>query len=326
MRFSSWSSSSITVARGYMCSMSKWNWTPAGGSRRKFLLSWDHSAQVQQEESCQFHQRCAMSCVLLPTERGSAAGSSPPRCSPPREAQLYLDGNGTHTNVSNCVQHLQEWTTIHYRLLLEFVLFEEEIATLAQTVLLWLIPKLRINYHNCSTDSRWAEILSSHWSWATLKNIQENLGSQKWMMYYRTVMGTQPKGEMNVMTLMCCGNDGGAFDTWSPGHKYSAWILFCILCNINFGGQLSTLRTVHERMNQLTGHKEANLNFISQKYWTDPGGITDFSLMPVVVPDLLDFFSWTNFSCSFWKSPKIVWKDTDGTSPEACLKLPHAEA
>lgn len=50
MRFSSWSSSSITAARGYMCSMSKWNWTPAGGSRRKFLLSWDHSAQFQERK------------------------------------------------------------------------------------------------------------------------------------------------------------------------------------------------------------------------------------------------------------------------------------
>lgn len=61
-------------------------------------------------------------------------------------------------------------------------------------------------------------------------------------------------------------------------------------------------------MNQLTGNKEANLNFISQKYWTDPGGINNFLFLPVVVPDFLDFFSWTNFSCSFWKSPKIVWK------------------
>lgn len=114
MRFSSWSSSSITVARGYMCSMSKWKWTPAGGSRRKFLLSWDHSAQVQQEESWRFQQRCARSCVLLPTGRGSAAGSSPPRCSPPREAQLHLDRNGTHT----CEQLCSTPTGIyHYTLL-----------------------------------------------------------------------------------------------------------------------------------------------------------------------------------------------------------------
>lgn len=44
MRFSSWSSSSITAASGYICSMSKWNWTPAGGSRKKFLLSYNQSA------------------------------------------------------------------------------------------------------------------------------------------------------------------------------------------------------------------------------------------------------------------------------------------
>lgn len=53
MRFSSWSSSSITAARGYMCSISKWNWTPAGGSRRKFLLSYHHSAKCQQQERSQ---------------------------------------------------------------------------------------------------------------------------------------------------------------------------------------------------------------------------------------------------------------------------------
>lgn len=39
MRLRSWSSSSITAASEYICSMSKWNWTPAGGSRKKFLLS-----------------------------------------------------------------------------------------------------------------------------------------------------------------------------------------------------------------------------------------------------------------------------------------------
>ena len=39
MRLSSWSSSSITQASGDMSSMSKVNWTPAGGSRRKFLRS-----------------------------------------------------------------------------------------------------------------------------------------------------------------------------------------------------------------------------------------------------------------------------------------------
>ena len=39
MRLRSWSSSSMTDARGYICSISKWNWTPAGGSRKKFLLS-----------------------------------------------------------------------------------------------------------------------------------------------------------------------------------------------------------------------------------------------------------------------------------------------
>lgn len=94
--------------------------------------------------------------------------------------------------------------------------------------------------------------LSSHWSWATLKNIQENLESQKWMMSYRTVMGTQPKGEMKGMTWMSCGND--ALHTWSPCCEYSVWILFCILCNINFRGQLSTPRTVHERMTHLTAN------------------------------------------------------------------------
>lgn len=39
------------------------------------------------------------------------------------------------------------------------------------------------------------------------------------------------------------------------------------------------------------------------------------------VPDFLDFFSWTNFFCSFWKSPRIVWKCTGGRSLEAHLKL-----
>lgn len=28
----------------------------------------------------------------------------------------------------------------------------------------------------------------------------------------------------------------------------------------------------------------------------------------MAIPDFLAFFSWTNFSCSFWKSPKIVCK------------------
>lgn len=105
MRLSSWSSSSITAARGYMCSMSKWNWTPAGGSRRKFLLSYDHSAQSTTREGASFTPGCTWGGALLPTGRGSAAGWSPPRCSRPREARRHLDGRVTRTNVNNCVQH-----------------------------------------------------------------------------------------------------------------------------------------------------------------------------------------------------------------------------
>lgn len=37
----SWSSCNITIATGYIWSKSKLNWTPAGGSRRKFRLSFE---------------------------------------------------------------------------------------------------------------------------------------------------------------------------------------------------------------------------------------------------------------------------------------------
>lgn len=57
MRLSSWSSSSITAASGYICSMSKWNWTPAGGSRRKFLLSWRQGEHQGEENKQAVHTR-----------------------------------------------------------------------------------------------------------------------------------------------------------------------------------------------------------------------------------------------------------------------------
>lgn len=97
MRFSSWSSSSITAASGYICSMSKWNWTPAGGSRRKFLLSWrqgEHQScenrQGSQEEQQQLICGTLCDCYLLLTKPESVAGSFPLRCNPPREALPLL--------------------------------------------------------------------------------------------------------------------------------------------------------------------------------------------------------------------------------------------
>lgn len=57
-----------------------------------------------------FTQRCTWGLVLLPTGQGSAAGSSPPRCSRPREAQLHLDGN-----IYNCVQHQGMWQMLTCR-------------------------------------------------------------------------------------------------------------------------------------------------------------------------------------------------------------------
>ena len=95
MRLSSWSSSSITAARGYICSMSKWNCTPAGGSLKKFLLSCDQRAQFQQNRSdCSSDgpkRDTSVECLYLQlTGQGSAAGWCPPHCSRPREAQLRL--------------------------------------------------------------------------------------------------------------------------------------------------------------------------------------------------------------------------------------------
>lgn len=72
MRLSSWSSSSITAASGYICSMSKWNWTPAGGSRRKFLLSWRQGEHQGEENKQRFTRGVAATRLwLLTADRAS---------------------------------------------------------------------------------------------------------------------------------------------------------------------------------------------------------------------------------------------------------------
>lgn len=90
--------------------------------------------------------RCTRGLALPPTEQGSAAGSSPPRCSRPREAQLYLDANVTCTDLNDRGQHQGRGQmlprgdgrlyiincTRGYFII--GVLFEEESATVAQTV------------------------------------------------------------------------------------------------------------------------------------------------------------------------------------------------
>lgn len=56
----SWSSCSITIATGYIWSKSKLNWTPAGGSRRKFRLSFKEHITVinwYQKRDITFHKQ-----------------------------------------------------------------------------------------------------------------------------------------------------------------------------------------------------------------------------------------------------------------------------
>lgn len=122
MRLRRWSSSSMTAARGYICSMSKWNWTPAGGSRRKFLLSWEPavreteaSVSAQGADLTNKQERCwntrrptaVQTFSLQRTGTGSVAGWSPPRCSPPREGPLLLhkrQHRKTNSSHRSCVQ------------------------------------------------------------------------------------------------------------------------------------------------------------------------------------------------------------------------------
>lgn len=56
----SWSSCNITIATGYIWSKSKLNWTPAGGSRRKFRLSFKEHITVinwYQKRDITFHKQ-----------------------------------------------------------------------------------------------------------------------------------------------------------------------------------------------------------------------------------------------------------------------------
>lgn len=106
MRFSSWSSSSITVARGYMCSMSKWNWTPAGGSRRKFLLSYNHSVQIQQPKQVPVSPRGAHGvCSYCRQSKDLLLDGLLLVIADPGRHSYIWKWKATCANVNKCVQH-----------------------------------------------------------------------------------------------------------------------------------------------------------------------------------------------------------------------------